>query len=96
MLLQIQIFNEKHTCASTSRVVGRMASQAWVAERAIPLLKRKPSMGPREVQKELEYKYNIEIAYQTVVYGRMRAANKLFGNGMIHLTGCTDSRQRLR
>jgi len=34
-------------------VVGRMASQAWVAERAIPLLKKKPSMGPKKVQEEL-------------------------------------------
>jgi len=56
-----------------------MASQAWVAERAIPLLKKKPSMGPKEVQEELQTKYKIEIPYQTVVYGRQRAANKLFG-----------------
>ena len=56
-----------------------MASQAWVAERAIPLLKKKPSMGPKAVQEELQDKYKIEIPYQTVVYGRQRAANKLFG-----------------
>ena len=56
-----------------------MASQAWVAERAIPLLKRKPSMGPKAVQDELQVKYKIEITYQTVVYGRQRATNKLFG-----------------
>jgi len=30
-----------------------MASQAWVAERAIPLLKRKPGMGPKAVKDEL-------------------------------------------
>jgi hypothetical protein len=56
-----------------------MASQAWVAERAIPLLKKKPGMGPKEVQEELQDKYKIEIPYQTVVYGRQRATNKLFG-----------------
>jgi hypothetical protein len=56
-----------------------MVSQAWVTERAIPLLKRKPNMGPKAVQEELQYKYKIEIPYQTVVYGRQRAANKLFG-----------------
>ena len=33
-----------------------MASQAWVAERAIPLLKKKPSMGPKVVQEELHDK----------------------------------------
>jgi len=57
-----------------------MASQAWVAERAIPLLKRKPNIGPKAVQEELQHKYKIEIPYQTVFYGRQRAANKLFGN----------------
>jgi len=31
------------------------------------------------VQKELERKYNIKMAYQTVFYGRQRAADKLFG-----------------
>jgi len=47
-----------------------MASQAWVAERAIPLLKRKPGMGPKAVHDELQVNYKIEIPYQTVVYGR--------------------------
>jgi hypothetical protein len=56
-----------------------MANQAWVAERAIPFLKRKPDMGPKELQEELQFKYKIEINYQTVVYDRQRAANKLFG-----------------
>jgi hypothetical protein len=55
-----------------------MASQAWVAERAIPLLKKKPATGPKEVQDELHTKYKIEIPYKTVVYGRQRAASKLF------------------
>jgi hypothetical protein len=56
-----------------------MANQAWVAERAIPFLKRKPDMGPKELQEELQFKYKIEINCQTVVYDRQRAANKLFG-----------------
>jgi hypothetical protein len=30
-----------------------MASQAWVAERAIPFLNKKNGMGPKELQKEL-------------------------------------------
>ena len=50
-----------------------------MAERAIPLLKRKPNIGPKAVQEELHHKYNIKIPYQTVSYGRQRAANKLFG-----------------
>jgi len=49
-----------------------------VAERAIPLLKRKPGIGPKAVHDELQVTYKIEIPYETVVYGRQRAANKLF------------------
>jgi hypothetical protein len=56
-----------------------MTSQAWVAERAISLLKRKPGMGPKAVHDKLQVKYKIEIPYQTVVYGRQRTTNKLFG-----------------
>jgi len=43
--VRVQINTVVHNCASTSRVLGKMASQAWVAERAIPLLKKKSSMG---------------------------------------------------
>ena len=80
VILQVQINEGIHNCPSRARVPGcSMASHAWVAERAIRLLKRKPGMGPKAVQDELQVKYKIEITYQTVVYGRQRAANKLFG-----------------
>jgi len=81
--LQVQINEGIHNCASRARVLGKMASQAWVAERAIPLLKKKPSMGPKAVQEELQDKYKIEIPYQTIIYGRQRATNKLFGKWLV-------------
>ena len=37
-------------------------------------------MGAKAVQEELQHKYKIEFPYETVFYGRQRAANKLFGN----------------
>ena len=77
--MQIQFNKGGHKCPSTKRVVNRMASIGWVAERAIPLLKKKPSMGATEVKKELKYKYGIEIPYQTVYNGTKRASDKLFG-----------------
>jgi hypothetical protein len=61
--MQIQINEGTHNCASTQRVVSKMTSIAWVAERAIPLLKKKPSMGAKEVKEEFNYKYNIDINY---------------------------------
>lgn len=56
-----------------------MASRAWVAERVVPSLKKKPSIGAKELQQELQDKYKITIPYMTVWYGRQRAAQKLFG-----------------
>ena len=55
-----------------------MASIVWVAERAIPLLKKKPAMGCKEVKQELNFKYNIDIPYQIVYNGTKRSAEKLF------------------
>jgi len=42
------------------------------------LTEEEAKYGPKAVQEELQDKYKIEITYQTVVYGRQRAANKLF------------------
>ncbi|CAO2167947.1 unnamed protein product [Urochloa humidicola] len=56
-----------------------MASQAWVCERAIPLLKTHKGWGAKDVKIALEDKYKININYQTVWYGTQRAADKLFG-----------------
>jgi len=57
-----------------------MASQAWVAERAIPLLKKKLGPGAKDIKEFLEDKYKIKINYMTVWYGRQRVAGRLFGN----------------
>jgi hypothetical protein len=56
-----------------------MASQGWIAERAVDFLKDNPTMGAKALKKELVKKYPVEINYQTCWYGRQRAANKLFG-----------------
>ena len=45
--MQIQINQGDHNCASTQRVVSKMANIGWVAERAISLLKRNPQMGAK-------------------------------------------------
>jgi len=77
--MQIQINEGQHQCASTQRVLSKMASINWVAERAIPLLKMNPTMGASEMQKQLRFKYNIEIPYQTVYNGTKRASERIFG-----------------
>ena len=61
--MQIQINQGDHNCASTQRVVSKMANIGWVAERAIRLLKRDPQMGAKKFQEEFNYKYKIGITY---------------------------------
>ena len=51
-------------------MLGTMASQAWVAERAIPLLKKKLGPGAKDIKEFLEDKYKIKINYMTMWYGR--------------------------
>ncbi|XP_015689355.1 uncharacterized protein LOC102707747 isoform X2 [Oryza brachyantha] len=68
-----------HTCASTGRVNTKMASYHWVADKAIPLLKKDPSMGAKKLKEELESKHNVTIGYSTVWAGRRKAANKILG-----------------
>ena len=56
-----------------------MASYHWVAEKAIPFLKKDANMGAKKLQKELDEKYNVTIGYGTVWSGRQIAAEKIFG-----------------
>jgi hypothetical protein len=43
--MQIQINPEKHKCPSTERVESKMSNIGWVAQRAIPFLKKDLQMG---------------------------------------------------
>ena len=56
-----------------------MASYHWVAEKAIPYLKKDPNMGAKKLQKVLEDKYQVTIGYSTVWAGRQKAAEQIFG-----------------
>jgi len=64
---QITLNKEHHFCPSTARLKTKMASYHWVAEKAIPLLKKDPNMGARKLQKELEDKYRVKIGYALFV-----------------------------
>ena len=46
--MQVQINTYEHKCALTLRV-SRMATQAWVADRVYADLKKKPSIGVKEL-----------------------------------------------
>jgi hypothetical protein len=55
-----------------------MANYKWVAEKAIPFLKKDPNMAATKL-KELEDKYNVTIGYPTVHLGRDVARQHIFG-----------------
>lgn len=73
-----------------------MATHHWVAEKAIPFLKKDPNMGAKKLQKELEEKYQVSIGYSTVWHGRQKAVEHIFVHGKKVLDICSILRQRLR
>ena len=56
-----------------------MANYKWVAEKAIPFLKKDPNMTAMKLQKELEDKYQVKIGYAIVHLGRDVARQHIFG-----------------
>ena len=49
-----------------------MATYHWVAEKAIPFLKKDANIGAKKLQKELEDKYQVSIGYSTIWLGRQK------------------------
>jgi len=79
VLLQVKMSGPKHTCGSFNNCGETMASNKWVAERVVDLLRDDPEMGPKELQDRLKKKYSIEIPYDRVVRGKMRAMDTIYG-----------------
>uniref|UniRef100_A0A0A9DNG4 Uncharacterized protein n=1 Tax=Arundo donax TaxID=35708 RepID=A0A0A9DNG4_ARUDO len=57
-----------------------MASQAWVADKAIHILRKTPNIGTKELQKQLQDEHNVTISYDTVWKGKERDAIELYGS----------------
>ena len=56
-----------------------MATNKWVADRVVDLLRDNPEMGPRELQERLNKKYSMKIPYYRVVRGKNRALDMIYG-----------------
>jgi len=48
-----------------------MASNKWVAERVVDLLREDPEMGPKDLHSRLQKKYSIDIPYHRVYRGNI-------------------------
>jgi hypothetical protein len=77
--LQVKTFGPAHTCGSVNRCGDTMAAKAWVADRSIEFLRDKPSMGVKELQKELYKKYKMDIPYHRVFRGKEKALDIING-----------------
>ena len=46
-----------HTCGSVNNYGGAMATNKWVADRVVDLLRDDPEIGPKELQESNWYSY---------------------------------------
>ena len=69
--MQIKRMYEKQTHASTSKLNQNcMATNAWVRDRVIDILRDEPTKGATKLKKDLNKKYNIQLSYYVVWDGR--------------------------
>ena len=54
VLLQVKMSGPKHTCSLFNNCGETMASNKWVAERVVDLLRDDLEMGPRKLQDRLK------------------------------------------
>ncbi len=75
----IFILINNHTCISTSKVKTITPSRAWVADKAVGILRKDPHMGARELQLKLQEQYKVTVAYDTVWSGKEIALKEPYG-----------------
>jgi hypothetical protein len=77
--LQVTILMNKHTCMSSSRKRTTTPTCAWVASKAVRIL-RKKAMGTKELMDKLEDQFRCTIVYDIVWRGRQKAMTEVYGN----------------
>ena len=79
LFMQVKTSGSNHTCGSVNNCGGTMATNKWVADRVVDLLRDNPEMGPRELQERLNKKYSMKVPYYRVVRGKNRALDMIYG-----------------
>uniref|UniRef100_A0A0D3G9X6 Uncharacterized protein n=1 Tax=Oryza barthii TaxID=65489 RepID=A0A0D3G9X6_9ORYZ len=77
---KVKISGPKHTCGSFNNCGETMASNKWVADRVVELLRDDPSLGPKKLKEELKKKYSVDIPYLRVFGGKERALDMKNGS----------------
>jgi len=57
LFMQVKTSGPKHTCGSVNNYGGTMATNKWVADRVVDLLRDDPEIGPKELQESIWYSY---------------------------------------
>ncbi|XP_015694589.2 uncharacterized protein LOC102719505 [Oryza brachyantha] len=55
-----------------------MASQSWIADRVVDMLKDKPIMTPKELQERIKTIYKLDVPYHRVFRGKEKALEILY------------------
>jgi hypothetical protein len=71
-LVQVKTSGPLHKCSLVNKCGDIMASNKWVVDRAVDLLRDDPTMGPKKLQSELKKKYKFEVSYYRVFRGKER------------------------
>ncbi|XP_039787028.1 uncharacterized protein LOC120653334 [Panicum virgatum] len=77
---QIKRLVDKQACASRAKVDhNSMATNAWVRDRVIDILREEPTTGAAALKKMLEKKYNIKLSYYVAWDGKEMALEQIMG-----------------
>jgi hypothetical protein len=77
--MQVKTSGPKHTYSSFNQYGQTMASNKWVANRVVDLLMEDPKMGPVALRNKLKKKYLVDVPYDRVARGKLRALDLIYG-----------------
>ena len=77
--MQVKTSGPKHTCGSFNKYGQTMTSNKWVADRVVDLLMEDPKMRPGALRDKLKKKYSVDVSYDRVARGKLRALDMICG-----------------
>ncbi|XP_020271923.1 uncharacterized protein LOC109847089 [Asparagus officinalis] len=79
--IEIKRFVNEHSCGQHTNLSGQSrASRRFVAEQLRPVLKVRPEIRPKDVQKEFLTRYGLRLEYSTIWWGKERAHEAMYGD----------------
>ena len=77
--MQVKTSGPKHTYGSFNKCSQTIASNKWVADIVVDLLMEDPEMGPGALKDKLKKKYSVDVPYDRVARGKLRALDMIYG-----------------